>query len=103
LSLTLTEACPFITVSWSPLTVATIGSSLLFWRAVASCASSVGRGIFPSIPVAPTAIAAAPTPYLRKSLRDIPFFASSLELVFPSLSLLFFLLNYLQFHCNPTV
>src|SRR3989441_9018637 len=76
-SLVLTMVCPFITVTWSPLTVATIGSELSFAAGVffEGCAS--GRGILPISAVAPAATAATPTPYFRNSLRETFLFELS--------------------------
>src|SRR5437870_9731652 len=69
-SLVLTMVCPFITVTWSPLTVATIGSELSFAPGVLFEGCPSGRGILPISAVAPAATAATPTPNFRNSLRE---------------------------------
>src|SRR5260370_40062399 len=77
-----------MTVSWSPLTEATMGSALSFAGGVFGC--SVGIGILPMRAVAPAATAAAPTPYFKKSLRDILLFESRSDSVFSSVFLFSF-------------
>src|SRR5438445_1428442 len=69
-SLVLTMVCPFITVTWSPLTVATIGSELSFAAGVFFEGCPSGMGILPISAVAPAATAATPTPNFRNSLRE---------------------------------
>ncbi len=69
-SFVLMIVCPFMTVTWSPVTVATMGSELSFAAGVFLADCSSGRGILPINAVAPAAIAATPTPYFRNSLRE---------------------------------
>src|SRR2546427_12837203 len=69
-SFVLTMVCPFMTVTWSPATVATIGSELSFTAGVFFVGRSSRRGILPISAVAPAATAATPTPYFRNSLRE---------------------------------
>src|SRR6266849_256950 len=76
-SFVLTMVCPFMTVTWSPATVATIGSELLFTAGVFFVGCPSGRGILPIRAVAPAATAATPTPYFRNSLRETLLFELS--------------------------
>src|SRR5712664_820371 len=69
-SFVLMIVCPFMTVIWSPETVATMGSELSFAAGFFLVGCSSGRGILPMRAVAPAATAATPTPYFRNSLRD---------------------------------
>src|SRR6266446_1224799 len=69
-SFVLMMVCPFMTVTWSPATVATIGSELSLLGGVFFVGRDSGRGILPISAVAPAATAATPTPYFRNSLRE---------------------------------
>src|SRR3989441_13299707 len=59
-SLVLTMVCPFITVTWSPLTVATIGSELSF-AAGGFAGWPFGGGVLAIRPVVPAANSQPPT------------------------------------------